>query len=86
MSIEELIRRGDLESVDPDDDGAQTALEEARRHVRSARAIAVSDPNGGYQLAYDAARKAVMASMRSSGLRVRTGEGGTGSPRIMHVL
>jgi hypothetical protein len=75
MSLDDMIARGELESVDTDVAGARDALGEARLHVASARAIASSDSNGAYQLAYDGARKAVMASMRSAGIRVRKGEG-----------
>ena len=70
-----MVERGALERVEPDPEGAQAALDEARRHARSARAIAGSDLNGAYQLAYDAARKAVLVRMRRDGLRVRRGEG-----------
>jgi len=37
--------------------------------------IAGSDSSGAYQLAYDGARKAVVSSLRRTGLRVRKGEG-----------
>ena len=76
MSVDEMVERGELERVEPDSDAAEAALEEARRHIQSARAIAGADPNGAFQLAYDAARKAVAAHMRRHGYRVRRGEGG----------
>ena len=75
MTLEEMLGNGELERVEPDKDAADLALVEARRHVASARAIAATDPNGAYQLAYDAARKAVVADMRRVGVRVRRGEG-----------
>jgi hypothetical protein len=75
MTLDEMLRKGELERVEPDKDAADLALAEARRHVASARAIAATDPNGAYQLAYDAARKAVVADMRRVGVRVRRGEG-----------
>src|SRR5207248_9450604 len=75
MSLADMIASGELESVAPDEAAAEVSLEESRQHVASARAIANSDPNGAYQLAYDAARKAVMSSMRSAGFRVRRGDG-----------
>lgn len=59
-----------------DPQGAEQALIEAEKHAQSARVIAAADPNGGFQLAYDAARKAVTAKLRSDGLRIRRGEGG----------
>lgn len=76
MTFDEMIEQGELERVATDDGAADVALEEARLHVRSARVIAGEDPNGAYQLAFDAARKAVMARMRRVGVRVRRGEGG----------
>ncbi len=76
MTIDDMLGRGELERVEPDSQSAAESVEEARRHLESARAISGTDPNGAYQLAYDAARKAVVAAMRASGLRVRRGEGG----------
>ncbi len=70
-----MIAAGDLELVDADRERAEAAIEEARKHVESARLIARSDPNGAYQLAYDEARKAVMSAMRSQGIRARKAEG-----------
>ncbi|MGH2933976.1 MAG: hypothetical protein ACRDL2_05600 [Gaiellaceae bacterium] len=75
MSVGEMVADGQLEIVEADAEGARSALDEARQHVGSARLIAGSDANGAYQLAYDAARKAAMSSMRAAGLRVRQGEG-----------
>lgn len=71
-----MVASGDLEIVAADSEAAALSLEEARLHLQSAQAISSSDPNGSYQLAYDAARKAVMSSMRVGGFRVRKGEGG----------
>jgi hypothetical protein len=71
-----MVAAGELEIVDGDAAGAQAMLDDARQHTESARIIADSDPNGAYQLASDAARKAVASSMRVSGFRVRKGEGG----------
>lgn len=75
MTVREMLDAGRLESVEPDAESAEAAREESSQHLESARTIAESDPNGAYQLAYDAARKAVMASMRREGVRVRRGEG-----------
>jgi HEPN domain len=76
VTVEAMLARGELERVEPDEQAALATLAEARLHVRSAALIAGSDPNGGYQLAYDGARKAVAAHLRREGLRVRKGEGG----------
>ena len=75
MTVDDLVASGKLERVVPDPDGARLAAQEAGRHIASAAKIAGDDPNGAYQLAYDAARKAVMARMRTDGIRVRRGEG-----------
>jgi hypothetical protein len=75
MSVESLIQTGKLEKVALDPAGAISALEEARSHIASALVIKDNDPNGAFQLAYDAARKAVMSHMRGAGVRVRKGEG-----------
>lgn len=71
-----MFNRGELERVEVDLELAAASVEESRRHLESARSIASTDPNGAYQLAYDAGRKAVVAHMRSEGWRVRRGEGG----------
>ncbi len=70
-----MIEARRLEQVEPNAEEAALTLEEAGRHAMSAEGIADTDPNGAYQLAYDGARKAVVAHMKRSGLRVRSGEG-----------
>jgi hypothetical protein len=70
MSIESLQKRGLIESVQPDLDGARIVIDECERHLSSATVIAASDPSGAFQLSYDAARKAIGAHMRAAGLRV----------------
>lgn len=70
MSIDDLRRSGLLEDVEPDIEGARVVLDECERHLESAGSIAPLDPTGAYQLAYDAARKAIGAHMRAAGLRV----------------
>jgi HEPN domain len=75
VTLDELFADGKLERVVADDLGAKQALAEARRHADSAETISELDGNGAYQLAYDGARKAVMAEMRREGIRVRRGEG-----------
>jgi YD repeat-containing protein len=75
LTVDDMIGRGDLERVESDAAASEGAIEEARRHLESARSISASDPNGAYQLAYDGARKIVAAHMRRNGVRVRKGEG-----------
>jgi hypothetical protein len=70
--VEELLRSGELERVVPAAELATRLLEEADRHLTSARAITSSDPTGAYQLAYDCARKACAALLAPQGLRATT--------------
>jgi len=74
-SLDEMIRRGELERVPASRDHADVLLGQARQHLNSARAIAAVDPVGGYQLLYDAARKALAAVLENQGLRA-TSRGG----------
>src|SRR5919201_6741460 len=68
--LRRLLDAGFLEEVAPHGEDALLRLGEAERHLASAEQIAASDPNGAFQLAYDAARKAVTAHMLARGLRV----------------
>jgi YD repeat-containing protein len=70
MSIDDLRQSGLLEDVEPDVEGARVVLDECDRHLESATLIADIDPTGAYQLAYDAARKAIGAHLRAAGLRI----------------
>ena len=72
--IDQLLEKRLLERVEPDDAAARELLAEAERHLSSAERIASDDPNGAYQLLYDAARKALIAHMAAAGLRVRKGK------------
>jgi hypothetical protein len=70
MTLQDLIRDGRIEPVQPDLRTALASLDEARRHLASSAQIAGSDPNGAYALLYDAARKAIAAHMLAAGFRV----------------
>jgi hypothetical protein len=74
-SLDEMLARGELERVPASRDHADVLLEQARRHLSSARDIADSDASGAYQLLYDAARKALAAVLENQGLRA-TSRGG----------
>ncbi len=67
--LRRLLAGRAVQQVEADADSAAASLEEAARHLASARAITDTDPNGAYQLLYDAARKAVAAHMLSRGYR-----------------
>ena len=74
-ALEGMIARSELERVPASRDHADVLLRQARRHLDSARAIAVADAVGAYQLLYDAARKALAAVLENQGLRA-TSRGG----------
>ena len=73
--VERLVADGLVRRCEPDEASARSELAAARAHLESAALLAVSDPNGSFQLAYDAARKAITAHMRFHGLRVGSGAG-----------
>jgi uncharacterized protein (UPF0332 family) len=68
--LRRLLDAGLLEEVAPHGEDALLRLDEAERHLASAEQIEAADPNGAFQLAYDAARKAATAHMLARGLRV----------------
>ena len=73
--IDRPVAGGTLRRVTADIEAAERELATARRHIASSRLVAQSDPAGALVLAYDAARKAIEARLRASGLRVGSGEG-----------
>ncbi len=64
-----MLGRGELEKVPASRSQADELLDQARRHVATARLAMDSDPVGSYQLLYDAARKALCAILENQGLR-----------------
>lgn len=70
-----LVGNGELAIVQPSTNLGQRMLEEAARHLESARSLVESDPAAAYSLAYDAARKASAALLAPQGLRA-TSRGG----------
>lgn len=68
-TIDELLARRHLERVPANDEHAGRLLEQARRHVVSARALCYADPELAFTAAYDAARKALTALLAVQGLR-----------------
>jgi hypothetical protein len=71
-SIEDLVRAGRLERIEPDGGEAEDLIEHAERHVASAERLIEDDPAGAYQLLYDAARKATAADMLANGYRAKS--------------
>jgi hypothetical protein len=75
--IDRLIAQGRLERVAPNQKHAQSLLEQARKAVQSAAALATTeDTITAFMAAYDAARKALTAILVNQGLRPGSGEGG----------
>jgi hypothetical protein len=74
-TVDALIAGGGLERVPASQEAAEAELVRARTHVGSARQLAATDPEGGYTLAYDAARRALAAVLQNQGLRA-TSRGG----------
>lgn len=67
-----LVEEGVLVRVPSDREAAERELAIAQTHIAGAASSASVDPTGSFTIAYDAARKAVVAHMRGRGLRVRS--------------
>lgn len=67
--IERLLDARHLERVPADSATVEALIATAGRHVNSATATAVDDPEGALALAYDAARKTATALLAHQGLR-----------------
>jgi hypothetical protein len=65
----------DVERVVANMAAAGERLNDARRHVRSARRLAGDDPTLGISACHDAIRKAITSHMTAAGLRARAGDG-----------
>jgi len=70
-----LVADGALRRVEADPTAARAELSAARAHLETAAAAASTDPNGAFQLAYDAMRTGITAHMRANGYRVGSGAG-----------
>ncbi len=74
--IQELLKAGELEVVEPSADVSRRLLADAEQHVESARTISgAGDLTGAYLLAYDALRKTAASLLAAQGLRA-TSRGG----------
>lgn len=73
--LSEALATRDLERVTPNMPSAGERINDARRHVRSARLLAEDDPTLAVAACHDAIRKAITAHMAAAGLRARGGEG-----------
>ena len=68
-TIEDMLAAGALEQVPDSREHADLPIAQAREHLASAKAIADSEPEGGYAMVYDAARKWLSAVLENQGLR-----------------
>lgn len=73
--LAEAIAARDLERVNANMGAAGERVNDARRHVRSARVLSEDDTPLAMAACHDAIRKSVTAHMAAVGLRVRGGEG-----------
>lgn len=73
--LTEALATRDLDRVQPNMGAAGDRVNDARRHVRSARLLASEDPTLAIAACHDAIRKAITAHMVAAGLRPRSGEG-----------
>lgn len=69
------ITTRDLDRIQPNMGAAGDRVNDARRHVRSARLLAEDDRTLATAACHDAIRKAVVGHMAAAGLRPRGGEG-----------
>ncbi len=73
--LREAIATRDLERVTANMAAAGDRVNDARRHVRSARSLADDDTSLAIAACHDAIRKAITAHMVANGLRPRGGDG-----------
>ena len=73
--LREATATRDIERLKPNMAAAGERINDARRHVTSARALADNDVTLGLSACHDAIRKAITAHMNASGYRPRSGEG-----------
>jgi uncharacterized protein (UPF0332 family) len=69
------VTRAKVQRVEPDRVAAAELIAQARTHLESAR-LAGIDAQSAYGIAYQAALKAMVATLLSAGLRVGSGAGG----------
>jgi hypothetical protein len=73
-TLASLLAGGSLERVPVDDDVVGNLLRQAGNHLRTARAgVEADDPEGAFQLAYDACRKTCLALVMATGLHTNPG-------------
>ena len=73
--INEAIATGDIERIVKNMAAAGERINDARRHLKSARLLAKSDVTLAITACHDAIRKAITAHMTANGYRPRNGNG-----------
>ncbi|MBR22190.1 MAG: HEPN domain-containing protein [Microcella pacifica] len=68
-TIEQLLHRGELETVTAQPEFAERSSELCETHIVAARMIVGEDPVGALALAYDAARKVFTSLLLAQGIR-----------------
>lgn len=68
-TVDQLLASHRLERIPANRELANVYLEQGRAHLRTSAAAQGTDPVGEFQLAYDAARKALAALLVAQGLR-----------------
>ena len=84
-SIADLLAQGRLERVEPQEEEAGDLIRHANAHLDSARTVVDADAAGAYQLAYDAARKAVVAHMVANGYRAKSDRPGAHAALVAYA-
>jgi len=69
--VDRLIAERRVERVSANPELAAVMIAQSRAHLLSAAALLDSDVSGAFQLAYDAARKALAAVLANQGLRTK---------------
>lgn len=64
--VEGLVKKGELDLITPDRSLALKYIEQAEQHLKGSEAAHDVDPTGSFNLAYDAARKAMTALLEEA--------------------
>jgi uncharacterized protein (UPF0332 family) len=76
ISVTRLLSEGSLQQVPVDSDVVENLQRQARKHLLTAQAgLDVDDPEGAFQLAYDACRKLCLALLLAAGFRPKEDKG-----------
>ena len=83
--IDAMLSSRDLQRVLASREHAGNLLNQARKHLVSARAVVENDPEGAYAIGYDASRKALVAVLENQGLRATSRGGHVAVYRSVHA-